>query len=155
MFFFYIHRAPSQILADLPGQFSFSGQIYFCTGQQQLILSQIHMSISRLDIIERVLAGVHNVLTWQYINLVNSCMDAIQYYILDDVIWTQNTYNVVVCTVGASKNTLVASCKKKVIQWFFQSSEQKMCTLSRIWQELMRDVVGSNLTSWVSSVRDS
>ena len=74
------------------------------------------MSISRLDIIERVLAGVHNVLTWQYINLVNSCMDAIQYYILDDVIWTQNTYNVVVCTVGASKNTLVASCKKKVIQ---------------------------------------
>ena len=47
---------------------------------------------------------------------VEQTLDAIQYYILDDVIWTQNTYNVVVCTVGASKNSLVASCKKKVIQ---------------------------------------
>ena len=35
-FFFEIHRAPSEIPANLPGQFSLSGQIFFCTWQQQL-----------------------------------------------------------------------------------------------------------------------
>ena len=34
-FYFEIHQAHSEIPANLPGQFSLSGQI-FCTGQQQL-----------------------------------------------------------------------------------------------------------------------
>ena len=36
LFYFEILLAPSELPANLLGQFSLSGQLFFCTGQQQL-----------------------------------------------------------------------------------------------------------------------
>ena len=44
-FYFEIHRALSEIPANLPGQFSLSGQM-FCTGQKQrMVISRVKILI--------------------------------------------------------------------------------------------------------------
>ena len=77
--YFEIHRAPSELPASLPGQFSPTGQIFFCTGQQQLWRGSVNFKINSRPLftiifklknvnvktqdfsplIEWVLAGVH------------------------------------------------------------------------------------------------
>ena len=45
--YFEIHRAPSKIPANLPGQFSLSGQIFLhCAGQQQLWKGSLNFKIT-------------------------------------------------------------------------------------------------------------